>query len=362
MVEHMRGDSVDRRALASRGSSRLVAAVLTCGLLLGLAPGTGLAIDKELHEARVELRETKARIQEQMKRIQRLQKELNALATEISKNQAQIHEANEKMADLSFSISILEVRTERLQSALNDRNREAYIQGPGAPVMYLLTATSAVEAAERLSLITEMNRRDAVLAAKVQENTERLSRARAEFLRLERSRQLALQQLEIQHAQLDRKFEEARRLAARLRVHKEEVLDEISRLRPFGICPIQGVYAIGDNFGIWVHRTPERGGDHVHQGNDIMSPGGTPVVAPFDGNAVAVPNKLGGKAVNVYGELGYVYNAHLSRYGQLGPVEMGDVIGYVGNTGNTDANHLHFEWHPNNGDAADPYPLLMQVC
>jgi murein DD-endopeptidase MepM/ murein hydrolase activator NlpD len=147
-----------------------------------------------------------------------------------------------------------------------------------------------------------------------------------------------------------------------LKLHKEDVLLVIQKYRPFGVCPVGDPHAVGDNFGIWVHRSEKRGGDHIHQGDDIMSPEGTPVYAPFPGTAVAVPNKLGGQAVNVYGEYGYVYNAHLSAYGQLGPVETGDVIGYVGHTGNTSANHVHFEWHPNDGAAADPYPFLMKVC
>jgi murein DD-endopeptidase MepM/ murein hydrolase activator NlpD len=57
-----------------------------------------------------------------------------------------------------------------------------------------------------------------------------------------------------------------------------------------------------------------------------------------------------------------VYNAHLSRLGKLGQVETGDVIGYVGNTGNTDVNHDHFEWHPGNGLAVDPHEFLLRVC
>ena len=52
-----------------------------------------------------------------------------------------------------------------------------------------------------------------------------------------------------------------------------------------------------------------------------------------------------------------MYNAHLSAYGQLGPVEAGDVIGYVGATGDAGANHDHFEWHPSNGPRGGPVPV-----
>ncbi|HEY7755740.1 MAG TPA: peptidoglycan DD-metalloendopeptidase family protein [Actinomycetota bacterium] len=348
--------------LPRRVAARALAILLTGALAFGAAPGIGFGAEEELREARQELRETKAKIRAKSKKLNELQRDLNRLGTEIVRNQAQILEADERTEKLQVEVAVLEARTARLQESLNDRNREAYIQGPGAPVLYLLTATSASEAADRLSMITEMNRRDELLASKVEENTERLSRARAELLRLQRARELALQQLEVQQVELRQKFAQARRLYAELRDHKEEVLATIAKYRPFAICPIQGPHALTDSFGIWVHRSKKRGGDHVHQGVDIMAPGGTPIVAPFDGTAVAVPNRLGGKAVNVYGEFGYVYNAHLSAYGQLGPVETGDVIGYVGATGNTSANHDHFEWHPDDGEAADPYPFLLKVC
>jgi murein DD-endopeptidase MepM/ murein hydrolase activator NlpD len=57
-----------------------------------------------------------------------------------------------------------------------------------------------------------------------------------------------------------------------------------------------------------------------------------------------------------------VYNAHLSSYGELGDVQVGDVIGYVGNTGDALGPHDHFEWHPGGGTAVDPYPHLIAVC
>jgi murein DD-endopeptidase MepM/ murein hydrolase activator NlpD len=129
---------------------------------------------------------------------------------------------------------------------------------------------------------------------------------------------------------------------------------------PFYICPVQGKGFFSDDFGAPRYA----GGFHLHQGNDIFAPRGTPIVAPFDGTATVSSNSLGGLAVKVYGSHGYVYNAHLVQYGKLGAVKAGTVIGYVGNTGDALGGpwHDHFEWHPGNGPAIDPYPFLKAVC
>jgi murein DD-endopeptidase MepM/ murein hydrolase activator NlpD len=84
--------------------------------------------------------------------------------------------------------------------------------------------------------------------------------------------------------------------------------------------------------------------------------------------------------VFVSGRYGTVYNAHLSAYSanSNGPVHAGDVIGYVGDTGDaTGIFHDHFEFHPYSmpsswpvsaygysiiEDAVNPYPLLTHAC
>jgi murein DD-endopeptidase MepM/ murein hydrolase activator NlpD len=130
--------------------------------------------------------------------------------------------------------------------------------------------------------------------------------------------------------------------------------------RPLATCPVRGRGYIANDFGAPRYS----GGYHPHAGNDVFAPQGTPIVASFEGVAVKSPNKLGGNAVKVYGPLGYAYNAHLASYGKLGPVKATDVIGYVGDTGNALGGppHDHFEWHPGNGPAVDPFPYLKAAC
>jgi murein DD-endopeptidase MepM/ murein hydrolase activator NlpD len=128
----------------------------------------------------------------------------------------------------------------------------------------------------------------------------------------------------------------------------------------FRTCPVPSFTTIYDNFGVIV-RLPHVP-VHVHQGDDVMAPTGSPIVAPFDGYATTGRSKLGGLEVRVFGADGYVYNAHLSSLGSLGYVSAGDVVGYVGSTGDATGPHDHLEWHPGDGAAVDPNPLLTAAC
>ncbi len=123
-------------------------------------------------------------------------------------------------------------------------------------------------------------------------------------------------------------------------------------------CPVAGPVSFVDSFG-W-----PRPGGRIHEGIDMISPYGTPIVAVHSGNAVQTPNSLGGNAVIVYHDGGsdFTYYAHMSSYGATGHVAAGQVIGYVGSTGDTNVNHLHFEYHPGGGGAVDPYQTLLAVC
>ncbi len=152
----------------------------------------------------------------------------------------------------------------------------------------------------------------------------------------------------------------ARRRSQALRRERDALTSWLGIWGVFLTCPVAGPNTVADNFGITV-RLPEVP-VHRHMGNDISAATGTPIVAPFDGYAAASSSPLGGAEVRVSGARGYVYNAHLSSYGRLGYVHAGEVVGYVGITGDATASHDHFEWHPGGGAAVDPNPLLSVVC
>ncbi len=349
------------RPRAKRTVGAITVALLLACLPVLVGSSRPASAEGDLKENKQALHEAKARIRARNQRLKMNQRGLNQLATRIVRTEAKLVAADLRIDKLSRQMLTHSLQLITLQGQLDARNREAYMTA-GNEVLYLLTATSAAEMASRLSFLEELNRRDEELARKVAATRARHAELQAAIGRARMEIDIGLRLLEVDRTALRKKMAGTRRLVARLHVQVEEIQAEISRLRPFAVCPVDGPHAIGDGFGIWVHRPKNQGGNHIHQGNDIMAATGTPIVAPFDGTAVTATNHIGGKAVKVYGEYGYVYNAHLSRFGKLGPVETGDVIGYVGSTGNAGGPHDHFEWHPNNGDAVDPYDFLMIVC
>lgn len=128
-----------------------------------------------------------------------------------------------------------------------------------------------------------------------------------------------------------------------------------------GVFPVFGDAAtFSDTYGA------PRAGTGWHHGEDIFAPTGTPVLAVADGEISSVGvNTLGGNRLWLRDAGGTTYYyAHLSAYAP-GVVDgalarAGQLIGFVGNTGQaiTTPPHLHFEIHPGDGPSIDPTPML----
>jgi len=113
-----------------------------------------------------------------------------------------------------------------------------------------------------------------------------------------------------------------------------------------------------------------RGGGRLHEGVDIMAKAGQYVYAVEAGTltkqTVDRPGSLSGNAWWLTGADGsYYFYAHLSAFAadlRVGSkVAAGQVIGYVGRTGNASGAHLHFEVHPRGGAAVNPTPIVRAV-
>jgi peptidoglycan LD-endopeptidase LytH len=126
--------------------------------------------------------------------------------------------------------------------------------------------------------------------------------------------------------------------------------------------PVKGVTVrhVADSWG------NARSGGRRHQGIDIFAPKGTPVLSTTRGLVTRVgTNTLGGQIVWVLGPgLEWHYYAHLDRYGSFRASDIvrdGDVLGYVGNTGNARGGppHLHYGIYGGAG-AENPYPRLVR--
>ena len=121
------------------------------------------------------------------------------------------------------------------------------------------------------------------------------------------------------------------------------------------ICPVLGGSAYGDTWGA------PRSGGRKHQGVDMLAPTGTPLQAVVSGWVNHRNNRLGGTTISLLGDNGSrYYYAHLSAYeGEPGYVAVGQVIGYIGDTGNaTGVPHLHFEIRPGGGIPINPYKSM----
>jgi len=121
------------------------------------------------------------------------------------------------------------------------------------------------------------------------------------------------------------------------------------------ICPVLGGSAYGNTWGA------PRSGGRRHQGVDMLAPTGTPLQAVVSGWVEHRSNRLGGITMVLSGDNNdRYYYAHLVGYeGLPGRVEQGQVIGYIGDTGNaTGVPHLHFEIRPGHGVPVNPYPSV----
>jgi peptidoglycan hydrolase-like protein with peptidoglycan-binding domain len=130
------------------------------------------------------------------------------------------------------------------------------------------------------------------------------------------------------------------------------------------VFPVQGKCWFGDTW-----QAP-RGGGRLHEGVDVIAAKGNLLYAAVSGTISKMywdfPGARAGNGLRIQQDNGtYFTYLHLDTFAEgidVGAVvTAGQVIGTVGNTGNSATPHLHFEVHPGGGAAVNPYPLIKPI-
>jgi murein DD-endopeptidase MepM/ murein hydrolase activator NlpD len=330
---------------------------------------------------------------------------LAAATAEADKQQAALEQIQVQLSTTQHHLTATQERYDAILKQLNERATQAFMDGPASNLGFVLGATSLSDLSDRMEFVNVVAQNDATLAQDVANTRNRVEADVTALVGLRAKQRDAFAQANQARAQIDAAFKAqqqtvdyisskkaaAEKIARRLS-HAYQAWLSRQKFGGYGgghsgvplppgwdkvllRCPVDGPRSFTDGFG----EPRYTGGFHLHQGVDVMAPRGTPIVAPFDGSAQQSSSGLGGSEEYVYGPYGYVFNAHLSSYSSLsnGFVHAGDVIGYVGDTGDAVGTHDHFEFHPNVipsnwpaspfgyaviGTAIDPYPLLVAAC
>jgi murein DD-endopeptidase MepM/ murein hydrolase activator NlpD len=378
-----------------RSSPKRVKRLLTCGFAFCavasalLSTGAGAAdlagAQKNFVRAQAQAEQLGKEMSREKVRIGDLEGAIGGLEGEIALAQAEYDNVLGKLTATQAELDKTQSSYDAIRANMNDRAADTYMSGPGSSLDIILSSNSLSDLSARVEFLGALQSQDADLSAQLTSVSRQLNDTRKRQADLMRMSKDALQILEGHRDALASRKTELESIVSDLQAKKDaaEALEKRWQHRvqviikatggtggpsPFDVCPVPGFSWIADDFGAIRYTTIP---PHSHAGNDIGGPYGTPIVAPFSGIASDASNGLGGTAVYVKGAAGYVYNAHLSKMGKLGRVNAGDIVGYVGMSGDAQGTvpHDHFEWHPNNpgsaqtfNGAVDPHAYLLAVC
>lgn len=280
-----------------------------------------------------------------------IQEQMNATAAEYGRIQSQLALTEARITKLESDLA----RADQIvaQKTVDLRERVGYLYRSGGAGTYLeglLTASDIRVLLRRIQLLGILGEQDSKLVEGLQMTKSRAGVIRQE-LQSARARQKAL---------LASLVAKQRRLEAQFRGAKAAA--RVARFGNFDsfTLPILGPRAFANTWG------DPRSRGRRHKGTDVMAPCGAQVVAVTNGVLSDMHSGGAGgimlwlRAINgdvfFYAHLrGYAPGSHEGKR-----VSTGDHIAYNGNSGNARGGpcHVHFEWHPRGGSAANPYSLL----
>lgn len=318
-------------------------------------------------------------------------KELLAINQQLGDAIAHLEETQERLEDLERTVGrlderISEYRTQADELQVRARNlvMEAYVNGGNDLIGTAFSATSIQDLLTGQVVLDRATSRDALsidrlraISREMDRLTAELDDRRAQVAELEAEQAELVAQLADTQARAEALYREARskyrgvyaryqaelrRRAAAEAARRSGAARGLPSTATKGVvCPVKGPTWFTDTWGA------PRSGGRTHKGTDMAAAYGTPLVAMYSGTVRVNTHYLGGKQVYVYGDNGiFYYYAHLSRWASglsTGDrVKKGQVIGYVGTTGNATGPVLHLGMGPIGGGFVNPYPTVRSVC
>lgn len=295
-------------------------------------------------------------------RLDSLQGRAQAVGRAYDRAYSALDVSDGKLNRIGIRLAATKKRLGRVRLALNKRAAGIY-RGRSIDMLdVVLGATSFEDLETRLNYAQRLGQADAdaIHAYKTLSAELRADRSELEATRRDQAAAVAAYQHQRDKllGKLNSMKAEYAALTAELnaaRAHGDMASGVIAAPGPNGmVFPVRGPHYYADTWGA------ARSGGRHHMGTDIMSPRGTPVVATVSGSVTIRDGGLGGKAIFLSGAGWEFYYAHLNSWAvRGGHVSAGQVIGYVGNTGNAAGGpcHLHFQMGPG-GRWVDPYPYL----
>lgn len=340
-------------------------------------------------------------------RVASAQAEANAIAAELSRAEGKSAEIQRAIEAIEASIAKARAQAAALEGIVRERAVSAYVESGTTVLEFesLLSTSRPMDLARRTQFLDRANRQDNQAIDDLAALRADLAERQVALKREHDAQQVVHERLAEQRAAITATLAEADRardaLAARLdQEQAAAAAEEAARIRalqaasrvpapssgnpsagggttagstggaPSGAgqvianpgggsfqCPVAGS-GYNDNYG--------SRGSGFHWGIDMFASSGVPLVAVKAGKIWHMPmNGAGGNEAYLDADDGNTYfYAHLSAYaGGPRSVVQGEVIGYVGATGNAVGAHLHFEIRVGgpNGQRIDPFPTLQSA-
>ena len=372
-----------------RGTEESVSAPRRNALLIGLSvflflallsPLVATARGSTLSQAQKDLNAAQAA-------LGRFQDSMNVLAAKYATAEARQATLDDAVTAAQKDITKSEKDLVASQQQLADRLVNVYKEGRSPTPMYLevlFSATDISTVIDRLSMLSKVAGQDQALYAQVQKHLDKRKVLQQDLAKKEKVQSQQLVDLKSLQADMETKMSAASGQYKALKKRVTELKAEAARqaaaaaaaavaakkeakkkpgVQPGSfVFPVDGPHSYADTWGA------PRSGGRTHKGCDIMAARGTPLVACVTGTITSLSRAdegLGGRYVWLSGNngTGYYY-CHLdslaSNIERGTHVTAGELLGYVGNTGNAAGGpcHCHFEIHPGEGAAVDPYPTL----